>query len=136
MIRRPPRSTRTNTLFPYTTLFLSPFQELLHKDVIGQIGILCALTEEILIILSCVYEAWWNRVDSDPIRSKLLSDSAAEAQASRQDSIRTRIVKVQTRTSPGRLRHRLSYRHDAAPVFAFPIGPACPSANGYTLYMN
>src|SRR3546814_20485698 len=28
MIRRPPRSTRTDTLFPYTTLFLSlaPFQ--------------------------------------------------------------------------------------------------------------
>src|SRR3546814_3074153 len=24
MIRRPPRSTRTDTLFPYTTLFLSP----------------------------------------------------------------------------------------------------------------
>src|SRR3546814_5825959 len=64
-----------------------PFQELLHKDVIGQIGILCALTEEILIILSCVYEAWWNRVDSDPIGSKLISDSAAEAQASRSDGI-------------------------------------------------
>src|SRR3546814_20957791 len=26
MIRRPPRSTRTNTLFPYTTLFRSPRQ--------------------------------------------------------------------------------------------------------------
>src|SRR3546814_10005377 len=26
MIRRPPRSTRTDTLFPYTTLFRSPFQ--------------------------------------------------------------------------------------------------------------
>src|SRR3546814_7828317 len=25
MIRRPPRSTRTDTLFPYTTLFRSPF---------------------------------------------------------------------------------------------------------------
>src|SRR3546814_2328999 len=25
MIRLPPRSTRTNTLFPYTTLFRSPF---------------------------------------------------------------------------------------------------------------
>src|SRR3546814_1600189 len=25
MIRRPPRSTRTDTLFPYTTLFLSGF---------------------------------------------------------------------------------------------------------------
>src|SRR3546814_18261533 len=24
MLRRPPRSTRTDTLFPYTTLFLSP----------------------------------------------------------------------------------------------------------------
>src|SRR3546814_13763387 len=27
MIRRPPRSTRTDTLFPYTTLFRSPGQE-------------------------------------------------------------------------------------------------------------
>src|SRR3546814_9196898 len=26
MIRRPPRSTRTDTLFPYTTLFRSPVQ--------------------------------------------------------------------------------------------------------------
>src|SRR3546814_12395405 len=25
MIQRPPRATRTNTLFPYTTLFRSPF---------------------------------------------------------------------------------------------------------------
>src|SRR3546814_20527707 len=27
MIRRPPRSTRTDTLFPYTTLFRSPFSD-------------------------------------------------------------------------------------------------------------
>src|SRR3546814_14296239 len=27
MIRRPPRSTRTDTLFPYTTLFRSTFKE-------------------------------------------------------------------------------------------------------------
>src|SRR3546814_7118286 len=27
MIRRPPRSTRTDTLFPYTTLFRSDFDE-------------------------------------------------------------------------------------------------------------
>src|SRR3546814_1737238 len=27
MIRRPPRSTRTDTLFPYTTLFRSPHDE-------------------------------------------------------------------------------------------------------------
>src|SRR3546814_11883118 len=29
MIRRTPRSTRTDTLFPYTTLFRSEFQELM-----------------------------------------------------------------------------------------------------------
>src|SRR3546814_3754531 len=27
MIRRPPRSTRTDTLFPYTTLFRSPLRQ-------------------------------------------------------------------------------------------------------------
>src|SRR3546814_15452738 len=31
MIRRPPRSTRTDTLFPYTTLFRSPQGEELRK---------------------------------------------------------------------------------------------------------
>src|SRR3546814_10513807 len=31
MIRRPPRSTRTDTLFPYTTLFRS----VLHKETFG-----------------------------------------------------------------------------------------------------
>src|SRR3546814_6717288 len=38
MIRRPPRSTRTDTLFPYTTLFRShdlvgAFEDLVHPDV-------------------------------------------------------------------------------------------------------
>src|SRR3546814_8287590 len=32
MIRRPPRSTRTDTLFPYTTLFRSPW----HRDNAAQ----------------------------------------------------------------------------------------------------
>src|SRR3546814_5719018 len=30
MIRRPPRSTRTDTLFPYTTLFRSPGKRVAH----------------------------------------------------------------------------------------------------------
>src|SRR3546814_11882810 len=33
MIRRPPRSTRTDTLFPYTTLFRSDFWNRHGKDV-------------------------------------------------------------------------------------------------------
>src|SRR3546814_6125101 len=34
MIRRPPRSTRTDTLFPYTTLFRSHFDRLEDRDVV------------------------------------------------------------------------------------------------------
>src|SRR3546814_14773322 len=33
MIRRPPRSTRTDTLFPYTTLFRSPQGRLERRSV-------------------------------------------------------------------------------------------------------
>src|SRR3546814_12379972 len=32
MIRRPPRSTRTDTLFPYTTLFRSRLQDLPYEQ--------------------------------------------------------------------------------------------------------
>src|SRR3546814_19092865 len=35
MIRRPPRSTRTDTLFPYTTLFRSVVAEGALDDIIG-----------------------------------------------------------------------------------------------------
>src|SRR3546814_19914749 len=43
MIRRPPRSTRTDTLFPYTTLFRSPVFSLrlasvLQSDMVVQQG--------------------------------------------------------------------------------------------------
>src|SRR3546814_15038899 len=33
MIRRPPRSTRTDTLFPYTTLFRSELHLLVHQNI-------------------------------------------------------------------------------------------------------
>src|SRR3546814_6854400 len=36
MIRRPPRSTRTDTLFPYTTLFRSPWHR--HPTAIRQVS--------------------------------------------------------------------------------------------------
>src|SRR3546814_17890663 len=35
MIRRPPRSTRTDTLFPYTTLFRSPQGTLFGRNTVG-----------------------------------------------------------------------------------------------------
>src|SRR3546814_3764044 len=36
MIRRPPRSTRTDTLFPYTTLFRSPVAQATGHDFADQ----------------------------------------------------------------------------------------------------
>src|SRR3546814_5603481 len=36
MIRRPPRSTRTDTLFPYTTLFRSPHLQALQAPAHGR----------------------------------------------------------------------------------------------------
>src|SRR3546814_6852394 len=48
MIRRPPRSTRTDTLFPYTTLFrsspsgaksMSSIEERVKKIVVEQLGV-------------------------------------------------------------------------------------------------
>src|SRR3546814_5226382 len=38
MIRRPPRSTRTDTLFPYTTLFRSSKQGFIKSEALGRIG--------------------------------------------------------------------------------------------------
>src|SRR3546814_5449502 len=35
MIRRPPRSTRTDTLFPYTTLFRSHQRRRAHRRAVG-----------------------------------------------------------------------------------------------------
>src|SRR3546814_1580804 len=39
MIRRPPRSTRTDTLFPYTTLFRSQAELRQHPPGIGLVAI-------------------------------------------------------------------------------------------------
>src|SRR3546814_17772704 len=38
MIRRPPRSTRTDTLFPYTTLFRSPLREVVDLRLGQNLG--------------------------------------------------------------------------------------------------
>src|SRR3546814_2148351 len=48
MIRRPPRSTRTDTLFPYTTLFRSDYRGSLDlaKDQKGNNDLLCLTRSE------------------------------------------------------------------------------------------
>src|SRR3546814_4714088 len=51
MIRRPPRSTRTDTLFPYTTLFRSPHAS--HSPALRRVARsfgLCARREPTVIL--------------------------------------------------------------------------------------
>src|SRR3546814_8894121 len=50
MIRRPPRSTRTDTLFPYTTLFRSPVLRH-HLDIIAGTPLVLAIQYDDLIAL-------------------------------------------------------------------------------------
>src|SRR3546814_5029940 len=49
MIRRPPRSTRTDTLFPYTTLFRSSseFEWQAHKKIGLEVGLDATVVETI-----------------------------------------------------------------------------------------
>src|SRR3546814_10214605 len=48
MIRRPPRSTRTDTLFPYTTLFRSDFMRPKERRVTGQSDLFRARLDQIV----------------------------------------------------------------------------------------
>src|SRR3546814_3066448 len=52
MIRPPPRSTRTDTLFPYTTLFRSGFL-IFHLGEVGmQVGGFTAVAGEIVLVVA------------------------------------------------------------------------------------
>src|SRR3546814_4668228 len=45
MIRRPPRSTRTDTLFPYTTLFRSRRANCRRREPLGDVGAVADILE-------------------------------------------------------------------------------------------
>src|SRR3546814_2322913 len=63
MIRRPPRSTRTDTLFPYTTLFRAP---ILRGTALGAFfGVLPGTTPSIASFSSYMLE---KKVAQDPSR--------------------------------------------------------------------
>src|SRR3546814_14864770 len=56
MIRRPPRSTRTDTLFPYTTLFRSLMNDMAHSsDARTQVAAYLQqhVTKDLLRFITC-----------------------------------------------------------------------------------
>src|SRR3546814_4104619 len=75
MIRRPPRSTRTDTLFPYTTLFRSAIEHAhLSRDQAFLAGQLESLSEDI------IYSGFLYRLDElgSALPWKLLSRRSEE----------------------------------------------------------
>src|SRR3546814_6459081 len=66
MIRRPPRSTRTDTLFPYTTLFRSQLlqkQMLISSAMVGIIALASIIT--IVMIYMSMKKELRRRIDTE-----------------------------------------------------------------------
>src|SRR3546814_20788526 len=75
MIRRPPRSTRTDTLFPYTTLFRSGVADAagdaeLIDDFVGRLGVQRFVE---IVGLELVDEALYTQARSEEHTSELQS---------------------------------------------------------------
>src|SRR3546814_19405696 len=61
MIRRPPRSTRTDTLFPYTTLFRS--EEGRTRPLLFQRTAICLVPDRLAAILDVVDPGLFDELD-------------------------------------------------------------------------
>src|SRR3546814_4545790 len=70
MIRRPPRSTRTDTLFPYTTLFRSIFHVSGLEPLFQDLAIRRCMTHE--PVMADVVEAAFDVAFENPLRCHLL----------------------------------------------------------------
>src|SRR3546814_15501595 len=64
MIRRPPRSTRTDTLFPYPTLFRSPQLACIGDEAVG--GAVGDGGARVGVVLGAVGQ--WAIIGIDPVR--------------------------------------------------------------------
>src|SRR3546814_11281284 len=76
MIRRPPRSTRTDTLFPYTTLFRSRVAS--GTEEVGRardMGAVSKFVEEL-----CDYGRFWSNGNFNPNFQKVIEIIAAKLQ--------------------------------------------------------
>src|SRR3546814_10738148 len=65
MLRRPPRSTRTDTLFPYTTLFRSPVVHVARVVLVvpAQAEVECQLVGDLPVVLDIDAELLVLRLD-------------------------------------------------------------------------
>src|SRR3546814_8672439 len=105
MIRRPPRSTRTDTLFPYTTLFRSPLRCLLaDKDDPWMREILAPL----------IRQAGYDVVTTDEADTEEADIILCLAQSSAVEGVTNRpVVRLRIEQRPMGPEERSIYRYDS-----------------------
>src|SRR3546814_3346056 len=82
MIRRPPRSTRTDTLFPYTTLFRSAVAlAVQHVSVQKILGDALAVVFERLAQAADMFDGAGGAIDADHIHFRRSEEHTSELQS-------------------------------------------------------
>src|SRR3546814_12687692 len=91
MIRRPPRSTRTDTLFPYTTLFRSDKALGIYREVVNTLAGAQRSTTGMANMMAPYYRLLAERAASDP-------SAVADFFVASQLQVRTGIADTQARS--------------------------------------
>src|SRR3546814_18842405 len=108
MIRRPPRSTRTDTLFPYTTLFRS------HTALNRSMPLMAAAADDLLARLDAADRS--KPVDIDPMMTHVAADIIFRTLFSEAlDERRSNII----HTAFGKFQ-RLAHRASMPRLYSFP----------------
>src|SRR3546814_2237766 len=109
MIRRPPRSTRTDTLFPYTTLCRSQRSSCSTVAILGTPSEKCAAAEARSIRLCCLGSHHWVGIASI---SPEIGRHTSELQSLMRISYAVFCLKKKRYTTTA---HYSTYTHDTTP---------------------
>src|SRR3546814_2985334 len=109
MIRRPPRSTRTDTLFPYTTLFRSRHDSLfVHRDEV--VAMLRYPFERVRL-----HRRSRSEEHTSELQSLMRTSYAVFCLEKKHQSTVCQEVFKRTATHPDLVRHRLQSKHALSP---------------------
>src|SRR3546814_5031198 len=103
MLRRPPRSTRTDTLFPYTPLFRSPSEAVMQRPASA------AGSEARTEAGAAMYEALARLIVHDEKRDRRSEEHTSELQSLMRTSYAVFCLKK--KTQPQTKQHPTSYYH-------------------------
>src|SRR3546814_2121033 len=114
MLRRPPRSTRTDTLFPYTTLFRSPE----HEVTIAMVGKYMELLDAYKSLIEAMSHAGISNrtkvnlryIDSEDIENQRSEEHTSELQSLMRNSYAVFCLKKKTNIKQNK-RHEQQTQH-------------------------